>query len=203
MLQTARDILSAGGWVMYPLLALSLISATLTFERLLFWAKHRAGASASLLSKLREAGGDRAKARRSASESPTVYGRFASVALAGESSGAEAHDLQAALDTVRPSIERFGATMSAVITGAPMMGILGTVIGIIESFRLLGAEGPVTDPTQIAGGIAQALYTTAFGLVIALLTLFPHAIFRARSERCLDQLEVIGAVLAAPTKSDD
>src|SRR5690606_19187147 len=81
-----------------------------------------------------------------------------------------------AVETVRPAIERFSATLSTIITAAPMLGILGTVTGIISSFAAVGAgaaggagEGP-TDPTLVADGISQALYTTAFGLLIAVVT---------------------------------
>jgi hypothetical protein len=52
--------------------------------------------------------------------------------------------------------------------------------------QLLSAEQIVTDPAAVAGGIAEALFTTAFGLVVALLTLFPHAIFRSQADRCAD-----------------
>jgi len=200
MLQTARDILSAGGWVMWPLLLLSLLSLTLVFERVLFWLGSGSGKGSAAIDAAREHT-DPAKLRRTAAEGRDVYSRFLAIALAG-AGPVGSGDIHAAAERVRPSIERFSATMSAIITGAPMLGILGTVVGIIDSFQLLGSAGPITDPTQIAGGIAQALYTTAFGLVIALLTLFPHAAFRARTERCLDRLEVLGGMLHTEKKPD-
>ncbi|TVQ62724.1 MAG: MotA/TolQ/ExbB proton channel family protein [Phycisphaerales bacterium] len=103
-----------------------------------------------------------------------------------------AHEL---LERARPAFERFAPTLSTIITAAPMLGILGTVVGIIASFRLLGGSGPIDDPTAVAGGIATALYTTAFGLVIALGTLFPYAIFRARADRLIGRLETIAALV--------
>ena len=96
-------------------------------------------------------------------------------------------------------IPKWGASVR-VRTAAPMLGILGTVTGIIRSFAAVGAqaaggagaEGP-TDPTLVADGIAQALYTTAFGLLIAIVTLFPYVIFRARIDRALGRLELLAA----------
>ena len=92
-----------------------------------------------------------------------------------------------------------------VRTAAPMLGILGTVLGIIKSFGLLGASvdaGAAADPTAVATGIAQALYTTAFGLTIALLTLFPYAIFRACADRAFTRLETFTAVGVDPRPSE-
>ena len=85
--------------------------------------------------------------------------------------------------------------LSTIITAAPLIGILGTVLGIIDSFQLLSAAGsdPISDPTQVAGGIAKALITTAFGLIVSAFTLFPYALTRASASRCIGRLESIGA----------
>ena len=74
-----------------------------------------------------------------------------------------------------------------------MLGILGTVTGIIKSFGLLGSAERVTDTAAMAVGISEALYTTAFGLVIALVVLFPYNHFRKATDRALGVLETVGA----------
>jgi biopolymer transport protein ExbB len=84
--------------------------------------------------------------------------------------------------------------LSTIITAAPMLGILGTVVGIIQSFGLLGSVDTVADPSAVAGGIAQALYTTAFGLIVALVTLFPYAIFRSLADKAFARLETLAAI---------
>lgn len=204
----SRQILETGGWVMYPLLALSLLSLTLTIERSIFWLRTHTPSRrrwwGKQIAQIRQ--GSTRQLQETARDDRTVYGAFLRAAL-GEPSESSAGDTRAATpnligaahlaaEMVRPSIERFGTMMAAIIAAAPLLGILGTVLGIITSFRLLGAEGPVTDPTAIAAGIAEALYTTAFGLTVALLTLFPHSLFRAQSDRCLGRLEAIGTALA-------
>ena len=83
--------------------------------------------------------------------------------------------------------------LSTIITAAPMLGILGTVTGIIQSFNLIGSQNVMTDPHLVSGGIAEALITTAAGLVVALLTLFPFMAFRAQVDRSLGRLEVLVA----------
>lgn len=62
--------------------------------------------------------------------------------------------------------------LDTIITMAPLLGILGTVLGIIDSFDLLGHSG-IEDPKAVSGGIAQALITTAAGLTVALMTMVP------------------------------
>ena len=93
----------------------------------------------------------------------------------------------------RPRRFRFLPTLSTVITAAPMLGILGTVTGIIDSFGLLGSAEAVRDTTAMAAGISEALYTTAFGLTIALVVLFPYNAYRGSADRALELIETVGA----------
>lgn len=68
--------------------------------------------------------------------------------------------------------------LDTMITVAPLLGILGTVIGIISSFKMLGNSG-MADPKLVTGGIAQALITTATGLTISIFTVFPITTLKA------------------------
>lgn len=208
------QLFAAGGWVMYPLLAVSLLSITLCAERFLYWFRHsepRMTRSISRLSGLSKRG--EWAALREAARTGVVVGKFTRLMLAdGEraDAGKEAAsadpdidlaDVAQAIETIRGEVERFGTTLSAIITAAPMLGILGTVTGIIRSFRLLGAQGPVSDPSSVASGIAEALVTTALGLIIALVTLFPYSVFRAKADRCLGRLDAFGQSLAGRSGS--
>ena len=108
-----------------------------------------------------------------------------------------------AVESQRPRIDRFMVALSTIITAAPLLGILGTVLGIIQSFRLLGDQAVLTDPSDVAGGIAAALLTTALGLIIALVTLFPYMLFKGWSTRALGRLEALiaAAQQGLPTES--
>lgn len=199
---TIMEIFLLGGVVMYPLLLLSVVSLALSFERALFWWRMLSGREAErwrrLVEKVRA--GDWSAAAKAARKDPTVFGVFARRFIARAEQGgrgATEADARELIESVRGQIERFGTVLSTIITAAPMLGILGTVIGIIKSFGLLGASvdaAAAADPTAVASGIAQALYTTAFGLVIALLTLFPYAIFRSYADKAFARLETFAAV---------
>jgi len=229
LLESAGAVMNAGGWVMWVLLGLSVVSVGLSIERGLFWAGAFSPARSRWVrevSLLLRRGRHREAAGRCADDS-SVYGavarRLAAGMAAGEAemrggnggggsggdfkgSGNGGHgglldeaEAVAVLESVRGRVERFSVTMSTIITAAPMLGILGTVIGIIDSFRVLdagltsggGGGGEPVDPARVAGGIAKALYTTAFGLIVALLTLFPYAVFRRAGERCFAVLEIL------------
>ena len=84
-------------------------------------------------------------------------------------------------------------TLSTIITAAPMLGILGTVLGIIASFQVLAEQTAVTDPARVSQGIAEALVTTAAGLLIAVVTLFPYNALRAQVDRTLSRIESLAA----------
>ncbi|MHC4945894.1 MAG: MotA/TolQ/ExbB proton channel family protein, partial [Planctomycetota bacterium] len=91
-------------------------------------------------------------------------------------------------------MSRFMMVLDTIITLAPLLGILGTVMGIIDSFDLLGQKG-ARDPMAVTGGIARALITTATGLGIAILTLIPYNFFRAAIERRLNAIEEVATFL--------
>ncbi|WP_372882597.1 MotA/TolQ/ExbB proton channel family protein [Psychromonas sp.] len=90
------------------------------------------------------------------------------------------------------SMSRGQSLLDTVITLAPMLGILGTVLGIIHSFNILGSQG-IDNPTEVVAGIAQALVSTAMGLAVALLALLPFNLFRSLQHRLTQHLEGVGS----------
>ncbi|MDY7110123.1 MAG: MotA/TolQ/ExbB proton channel family protein, partial [Planctomycetota bacterium] len=193
------------------LLALSVVSLALVIERIWFWvATHRPGRVrrlARLNDALRRGRWEAADALVGDDRSP--YGHVARRLFRLGPSDAVAME---AVESQRPRLDRFMVTLSTIITAAPLLGILGTVVGIIQSFRLLElqqAEQALTDPRDVAGGIAAALLTTALGLIVALMTLFPYMAFRSQVSRALGRLESMiaaaqqGAEAAAPAVEAD
>ena len=186
------DLIVRGGVLMAPLIGLCVVSVTLTLERAWFWLTvHRPGRQAgweALARALRKGEGPRI--RKLLDGDSTVYAAFVRQIWA---QGATDAVVLEAVEGQRPRIDRFMNALSTIITAAPLIGILGTVIGIIQSFNLLGEGATLTDPRPISAGIAQALLTTALGLVVALITLFPYMAFRAQSERALGRMESLAA----------
>lgn len=78
--------------------------------------------------------------------------------------------------------------LETIVTAAPLVGLLGTIVGMMHAFRLIG-DGFV-NPSGVTGGVAQALIATAFGLVIALVALFAFNYFARRIDRLMDDVEI-------------
>jgi|TARA_B100000959_G_scaffold260477_1_gene296987 biopolymer transport protein ExbB len=188
VIQDLSTLIEKGGYVMVPLFILSVISVALILERFWFWlfvgGRCSIQQSEILNANLRR--GDFSKARDQVKNESSPYGFVAKSLLTNGVSDAVAME---AIESQRPRIDRFMVALSTIITAAPLLGILGTVLGIIQSFRLLGEQSVLNDPTDVAGGIAAALLTTALGLIIALVTLFPYMLFRSWSTRAYGRLE--------------
>lgn len=197
-LEDVSLLIERGGYVMVPLLALSVISLALIAERTIFWLWLHRASRLHALSQWNDAlrRGDREKARKLLGRDRSPYAHIARRLLEHGASDAVAIE---SVQMHRPQFDRFMISLSTIITAAPLLGILGTVIGIIQSFKLLGTQATLNDPTQVAGGIAAALLTTALGLIIALFTLFPYMIFKGQVDRALGRLE---SVIAAAQQGD-
>ncbi len=195
-------LIQRGGYVMVPLLALSIVSLALIVERAWFWLAVHGRSGVRRLVGLNEAlrSGKEQMARGLIDGDRTPYGQVARRLLdlgASEAVALEAVEMQ------RPMLDRFMVTLSTIITAAPLLGILGTVIGIIRSFNLLGQQATLEDPRVVSAGIAEALLTTALGLVIALFTLFPYMLYRGQSARAMGHLEsVIAAAQEGARQSE-
>jgi len=178
-----------GGPVMYPLLACSLIALTVTIERLLFWLREDAFQNRELLDTVMELcrEGDWEGVREKVAGSRDyVIKVLVSGILHRDFSMGKAMESAAAEEIKR--MRRYMGVLDTMITVAPLLGIFGTVIGIIISFDLLGAGG-IEHPEAVTAGIAQALITTATGLGIAIFTLFPYNYFNARVEEAALTIE--------------
>lgn len=81
--------------------------------------------------------------------------------------------------------------LETIVTAAPLLGLLGTILGMMHAFQLIGGKGLVT-PTGVTGGVAQALVSTAMGLLIALIALFGYNYFSRRQAQTLDEMERLG-----------
>ncbi|OVE73882.1 hypothetical protein BVX94_02505 [bacterium B17] len=173
---------------MWPLLLCSLVSITIALERILFWWGERHSHEAELVEKvfsLTERG-EYGQAMEVDGYSSALV-RVLVKGLAERDHGlSEAMQIEAEnqIDRMKQGL----AVLDTIVTMAPLLGILGTVLGIIESFDLLGARG-IEDPKAVTGGIAQALITTAAGLSVAIVTLIPFNYFMETVKRATGKLE--------------
>ena len=174
---------------MYPLLACSIIALTVTLERTLFWIMEGVRGNRRLVDRILELcqRGDWAAVRREvAGSKDPVIRILVSGILHREFSMIKAMESAAAEEIKR--MRRYMNVLDTMITVAPLLGIFGTVIGIITSFDLLGSSG-IEHPQAVTAGIAQALITTAAGLGIAILSVFPYNYFNSRVENAALTIE--------------
>ncbi len=183
------DLFEKGGPVMYPLLACSIIAMTVVIERLLFWLKEDMRRDQSLvdrvLSLCQKGDWNGVKAMVEDSRDYVIRILVTGI-LHRDFSMIKAMESAAAEELKR--MRRFMAVLDTMITVAPLLGIFGTVLGIISSFDLLGSAG-IEHPQAVTAGIAQALITTAAGLAIAILSVFPYNYFNARVENAAMSIE--------------
>jgi biopolymer transport protein ExbB len=95
---------------------------------------------------------------------------------------------------IEKSLARWLWVLETIVTAAPLLGLLGTITGMIRSFRLFGNQGLV-DPAGVTGGVAEALVATALGLFVALIALFFFNYFSDRQARVMDEMERLGTRL--------
>lgn len=183
------DVFVRGGPVMYPLLACSIIALTVVIERLFFWIKEGARRDNRLVDhvlELCQQGNWEAVRKKVKGSKDFVIRVLVAGILHREFSMSKAMEAAASEEIKR--MRRYMSVLDTMITVAPLLGIFGTVIGIIISFEILGVGG-IEHPEAVTAGIAQALITTASGLGIAILTVFPYNYFNTRVEGAAMRIE--------------
>ena len=174
---------------MYPLLACSIIALTVIIERSIFWMTEGMRGNRALLERVlqlcQEGDWDGVKEMVDGSKD-FVIRILVSGILHRDFSMTKAMEAAAAEEIKR--MRRYMAVLDTMITVAPLLGIFGTVLGIITSFELLGTSG-IEHPQAVTAGIAQALITTASGLGIAILSVFPYNYFNSRVENAVLTIE--------------
>jgi len=178
-----------GGPIMYPLLMCSIIALTVILERTIFWIGEDYWRDQALVNEvlsLAEQGNWETVRARIGSSKDFIIRILVAGILHREFSIAKAMETAASdeLDRMR----RYLPILDTIITVSPLLGIFGTVIGIILSFEMLGSAG-IEEPQAVTAGIAQALITTASGLGIAILSLFPFNYFNSRIEKAATTIE--------------
>ncbi len=182
--RTAQDWYAMGGWIMHGILGCSILTLALVLERV--WALRRNGViPRSLLAKLHD--------HMSQRDIPQI------LTLCGSSETSLARVLRAGLlhfdhglGSMQDAVETAGAheatllrrnlpMLAALANIATMMGLLGTVLGMIESFDLIAQTG-TGDARVVAGGIFQALVTTAAGLIVGITAIAFHSVLRRKVE---------------------
>lgn len=180
------DILVKGGWMMIPLLGSSLIALTLVMERFWFFSRGQGQGQAERMVSLvaQEKFSD---ALAEAEKTPAPLTRMLAAGILSRGSTASKAMLAASIIELE-KMKRGLPVLDTIITLAPLLGLLGTIIGMIDSFGVMAQVG-LGQPHAVTGGVAEALICTAAGIFVAVMTLLPYNYFLARVERETAQME--------------
>nr|MBC8362083.1 MotA/TolQ/ExbB proton channel family protein [Candidatus Desulfatibia profunda] len=183
------DIFIKGGPVMYPLLVCSVIVLTVVIERIFFWVGMDMRQNKQLVDDVLELcrHGDWESVRTKTKGSKDYIIRILVTGILHREFSMTKAMESAAADEIK-RMRRYHSVLDTMITVAPLLGIFGTVTGIIISFEVLGTAG-IENPQAVTAGIAQALITTAAGLGIAIFSVFPYNYFNSRIENAVLAIE--------------
>jgi biopolymer transport protein ExbB len=173
-------IIQAAGWPIWFLLTASVISVTVIIERLLYLRAAKIlppNLLPEVIAVTRSGSVDAEVVERLESNSP--LGRVLAAGMRSREASREImkEAIEEAGRAAAHQLERYLTTLGTIATLAPLMGLFGTVIGMIELFGATGGVG--ADPLQVAHGISVALYNTGFGLAVAMPSLVFHRHFHA------------------------
>jgi len=185
------ELLKAGGILMVPIVACSILALAIILER--FWTLRASRvAPPQTINELwrwikkKELNGRKLKALQGSSP----LGRILAGGLLNAKHGREImkESIEHEASQVIHDLERFLNPLGTVATITPLLGLLGTVIGMIKVFAAITASG-VGNPQALAGGISEALLTTAAGLTVAIPTLMVYRYFRGRIDELVVGME--------------
>ena len=185
-------LLVRGGPVMIPLAACSIVALAVILERA--WAWRGLGRNAEPEAVLaRAAGGQWDEACRLGETARSPAARVLAAGIRHRNPAATlAMEAMARSETAR--LKRFLPVLDTIITLSPLLGLLGTVTGMISAFGVMGQSG-MNSPNAITGGVGEALIATAAGLGVAIAALVPFNFFNSRVEAMLDTIERYGSRL--------
>ena len=185
------ELIKAGGWLMVPIILCSIVAMTIIIERLWMlrsarvvpenlvaqvWQLHRDGKlSSAHIATVRDG---------------SPLGRILAAGLVNRNHSREImkESIEESGRQVVAQLERYLNTLGTIASIAPLLGLLGTVIGMIKVFSAITIAG-VGNPTVLDGGISEALLTTAAGLSVAIPSLMFHRYFNGRVDRLVVKME--------------
>jgi len=191
-LTNALDFLYKGGPVMVPLIACSVLSVAVMMER--FLTMRQSSVDGDGLMRRVEDLISRGEVKQAVRQCEFTGGFVGNVLAAGLSAGTARPDameraMQEAASKQSTELHRRLSVLDTIITIAPLLGLLGTVTGMIKSFHVISTKQGMSAPTAITGGVAEALIATATGLAIAICTLVGYNYLNERVSQIVGDAE--------------
>jgi biopolymer transport protein ExbB len=197
--------LNVGGAMIYPLIALSIIATAIILDKAyLYLARTRL--PGHIVGTIERFGfkWDELENRLNAVDRRNYARRFLNVIAENRGRPPWWIESRAADEAtfIERSLRQWLWVLETIVTAAPLLGLLGTITGMIRAFNLFGAQGLV-DPAGVTGGVAQALIATAVGLFVALTALFAFNFFSSRQAQFMDEMERLGTRLVDHIRLDN
>jgi biopolymer transport protein ExbB len=184
-----------GGPFMYPILIVFAVGAAIAIERYITLTRVT-NSNQSMWSKLQPAlnQGDFDKARELASKDTSTVSKLLSMGLARQGAVRRREDIEIAMEEsmmeIIPQLEKRTAYVALASSIATLLGLLGTIMGLIQAFTAVANANPAEKADLLSASISVAMNTTAFGLMVAIPLLVTHAILTAKTGAIVDSLEM-------------
>ncbi len=192
------EIFRAGGIVMVPLLLFSVATIALSIERLVFWLRvsHRQRPLVKGILQTYRCNPPAAFETLQADlQLPIARIFLEALALDGASPSQFRLALEGATQAELPLLKRFNTVFQTIIAVAPLLGLLGTILGLIRSFASIQIGATGANAEAVTGGISEALVSTAAGMIVAIFTLLAANLFRGLYKRQVALLQEYGSQL--------
>lgn len=201
---TPMDLFIKGKEIMWPMILLSFVLITVVVERLLFIFRENASREPEVVEKMLEA------VERRDIDGALAIGRkskdFLAKILVYSLTNRDYSLSNAFIRASSQELTRFQqgmATLDTCITAAPLLGLLGTVTGMMRTFGALGGGDIAAAAGTITGGVAEALIATAFGLACAIVGLLPYNYLNARAEQAKQEVSDVSHALEILLKKSE
>ncbi|HAM49727.1 MAG TPA: MotA/TolQ/ExbB proton channel family protein [Nitrospiraceae bacterium] len=196
--------LQFGGMMVYPLVLLGVIAVAIIIDKaFVYWRYVRLSGSLLALVETYRFAWTQFEAQLTSLMPGSYFERFFRVILDNRAHPAWWVESRAADEAqlIEKALGRGLWVLETIVTAAPLLGLVGTIIGMMASFKLIGGSGLV-NPTGITGGVAQALIATTLGLIIALIALFAFNFFSHLQSKTMDEMERLGTRLVDHIRMD-
>ena len=190
------SMILAAGWPIWPLIVCSILALAIVIERALSLTDAKVAPPGLAQAVVEQARTHRHQvAELSIPDTRTLLGQVLASALESAKRNPEfdTQDLQSAMHQAgrkaAQTLETRLQMLATIASAAPLLGLLGTVVGMIEIFGAQSGGGASSNPAQLAHGISIALYNTAFGLIVAIPAMMFWRYFRTRADAYVLELE--------------
>lgn len=189
MFSAALDLFNAGGIVMYALLASSIFAVAVAIERYQYFSSVDSGSAFAdeAVSLLRAGRYDDVKKLCESGKGSNAAILLRAISLKDAGAAYVERYLESEAGISVAGLRKRIPYLGIIVTMSPLLGLLGTVVGMIDSFNVFAAQ--TGQPHAITGGVGEALIATASGLCVALVALVAHSYFAQRMDSMLTDME--------------